>query len=56
MRHVDEVEVLVDDNNIKAFGSCDGGEHGFEGVRCGVAPTGVNRFRCGFERPEELAL
>ena len=56
MRYVDEVEVLVDDNNIKGSRSCDGGEYSFEEVRCGVALTIINRFRRSFERPEELVL
>lgn len=56
MRHVVEVEVLVYDDNIEGSRSCDGGEYGFEEVRCGGAFTTINRFRCGFERPEELVL
>jgi len=49
MRHIAEVYIPIDDNDVQGRRRCDRGEHSFEENRCGVVGA-INRFRCGLKR------
>ena len=53
MWHAAEVKLFIDDNDIEGRRRCDGGEYDFEEIERSAA-SGVDRFRCGLERPKGL--